>query len=335
MVLSDSRGWLRKLSPTVYAFILVAALAGTLAVKVRFRGVFACPASYGAAAYISDCNAANYGDYDHGAFWFGLEPEASRAAADAKVLFLGNSRLQFALSTPPTAEWFARNAITFYLLGFSHSETVVFVAPVLKKIDPRASVYVINVDRFFDSRISPPTEQLQQDRDIGWRYREKQIWQRLHKPVCGVLPFLCGNALGVYRTRDNGVWRMAGAAPQAKAPVSDGAPTNVDRWPEYVSLAKKFVGDLQTRRQCVLLTLVPTVGTKRAEAQEIANALGLPLIAPQVDGLKTFDGSHLDSASAARWSAAFFEAAGPIIQDCAANRPTSASSDRDPGGNGS
>ncbi|HUL64252.1 MAG TPA: hypothetical protein VLW55_06520 [Burkholderiaceae bacterium] len=334
-MLSGSRGWLRKLSPTVYAVILVAALVGTLAVKVRFRGVFACPASYGAAAYLSDCNAANYGDYDHGAFWFGLEPEASRAAAEANVLFIGNSRLQFALSTPQTTEWFTRNAISFYLLGFSHSETVAYMAPVLRKIDPRASVYVIHVDRFFDSRISPPTAQLQQERDIGARYREKQVWQSLHKPVCGALPLLCGNQLGIYRTRANGTWRTAGARPQAKAPVSDGAPTNVDRWPEYVSIAKKFVGELRTRRQCVLLTLVPTVDTKRAEAQEIANALGLPLIAPQVDGLKTFDGSHLEPASAARWSAAFLEAAGPIIQDCAANRPSSASNDHDPGSNGS
>jgi len=70
-------------------------------------------------------------------------------------------------------------------------------------------------------------------------------------------------------------------------------------------------------------------------AQEIAKALGLPLIAPQVDGLMTFDGSHLEPASAARWSAAFLEAAGPVIQDCAANRPRSPGNDHDPGSNGS
>ena len=34
----------------------------------------------------------SYGDYDHGAIWFGLEPAADAAAANAQVLFLGNSR---------------------------------------------------------------------------------------------------------------------------------------------------------------------------------------------------------------------------------------------------
>jgi hypothetical protein len=45
-------------------------------------------------------------------------------------------------------------------------------------------------------------------------------------------------------------------------------------------------------------------------------ALGSELIAPQVDGLRTFDGSHLDAASAERWSAAFLDAAGPRIREC-------------------
>jgi hypothetical protein len=64
------------------------------------------------------------------------------------------------------------------------------------------------------------------------------------------------------------------------------------------------------------LTVVPYDSTKRAEAIAIAKALGLDLIAPEVQGLKTFDGSHLDRQSAERWSKAFFEAAGPRIRQC-------------------
>jgi hypothetical protein len=328
MTSSESLNWFRKAMPGLYVLILAAALAGSLVLKVRLRGVFACPASYGTTAYLSDCNAANYGDYDHGAFWFGLEPEAWRAAAQAKVVFIGNSRLQFALSTPGTEKWFAQKAISFYLLGFSHSETVAYLAPLLAKIEPRASVYVIHVDRFFDDRVSPPTAQILHERDIRARYREKQVWQTLHRYLCGPLPIICGGALGVYRTRADGTWRTSGELPLAGSRVSDGKPTSMERWPEYVAMAKKFVGELQTRRQCVLLTLVPTVDTKRAEAQAIADALGLPLIAPHIDDLKTFDGSHLEPASAARWSAAFLDAAGETIQNCASNRPASATNDR-------
>ena len=79
-------------------------VVATFAAKLRTTGVFACPSSYGDHAYLSDCNASNYGDYDHGAFWFGLEPSAQQAAGRAQVLFLGNSRIQFAMGTPAAAQ---------------------------------------------------------------------------------------------------------------------------------------------------------------------------------------------------------------------------------------
>jgi hypothetical protein len=48
----------------------------------------------------------------------------------------------------------------------------------------------------------------------------------------------------------------------------------------------------------------------------IAASLDHDVVAPQIEGLHTFDGSHLDEASAERWSAAFLKEAGPRIRDC-------------------
>jgi hypothetical protein len=98
--------------------------------------------------------------------------------------------------------------------------------------------------------------------------------------------------------------------------VSDGQPRNVERWDQYAGLGEKFLAQLPVDRGCVILTLVPTVETKRAEAMAIAAKLGHDLLAPQIDGLLTFDGSHLDEASAERWSAAFLREAGPRIRRC-------------------
>jgi hypothetical protein len=69
-------------------------------------------------------------------------------------------------------------------------------------------------------------------------------------------------------------------------------------------------------RRCVVLTLVPYGDTRRAEAEAIANALGIALVEPRLTGLRTVDGSHLDEPSAERWSTAFFEVAGPRIRAC-------------------
>jgi hypothetical protein len=265
---------------------------------------------------VSDCTATSYGDYDHGAFWFGLEPQAQRAAAEADVLVVGSSRLQFAFGGTATASWFSALGVRHYLLGFSHSETVVFFGPLLSKIRPRAKVYVINVDRFFDDRVSPPTEQILQGRDILARYEEKRTWQALHKAVCAALPVACGNSFVVYRTRETGVWQRMGSGPFQTEQVSDGRPSKVERWDEYATLGEKFLAQLPVDRSCVILTIVPTVETKRAEAMAIAAKLGHDLLAPQIDGLSTFDGSHLDEASGERWSAAFLREAGPRIRKC-------------------
>jgi hypothetical protein len=309
--------WFGKAGAASYVVILLVVVAASLAIKVRFRGVFACPASYGSVAYLSDCNASGYGDYDHGAFWFELEPRAERAAREAKVLLLGNSRGQFAFSTPVTARWFGDRSIPFYALGFSHYESVTFVTPVLARVQPHASAYVINADRFFAEWLSPASHRIVYERDARARYDEKKFWQQLHKPICGALPSLCGEDLAVYRNVANGMWFTSGVLPNTPSGVSDGTPSDVARWPHYVDLAREFIDSLKVDRQCVVLTIVPTVDTKRAEAQAIAEALGVSFIAPQLDGLTTFDGSHLNVESAARWSAAFLAAAGPALERCA------------------
>ncbi|GIL06950.1 MAG: hypothetical protein BroJett031_34700 [Betaproteobacteria bacterium] len=311
--------WLRLPRPGAYAAIVVLALLGAFGYKLRFDGIFACPAGgYAGNSYLADCAAGGYGDYDHGALWFGLEPEALRAAAEADVLFVGSSRLQLALSNGTTSRWFAEPATRYFLFGLSHSENTVFVQPLLERLRPRAKAYVINVDRFFDDRVSPPMEHIQRDGDALSRYKEKRFWQGLHGPLCSALPALCGQRFAVYRSRTDGAWRTAGGTPADGKAVTDGPAADAERWPHYVKLAEVFLAKLPVDRKCVVLTIVPSVDTRRAEAEAIARALGLELIAPHLDGLTTFDGSHLDAASAARWSAAFFEAAGSRLRACLA-----------------
>ena len=93
--------------PGLYAVILVVVILAATAYKLRRDGLFACDTSgYGSDAYVAYCQAAAYGDYDYGAFWYGLEPSANISAANADVLFVGNSRMQFGLSTGAVEQWF-------------------------------------------------------------------------------------------------------------------------------------------------------------------------------------------------------------------------------------
>jgi hypothetical protein len=299
---------------------------GAFAYKTRGEGIFACPAGgYAADHYLAHCEIGGYTDYDHGAFWFDLEPEARRHAASADVLFLGSSRMQFAFSSTATENWFKAMGVPYYLLGFSYTENVKFVAPLLAEMNPRAKVYIINVDRFFDdTRETPPAGQILHETDARSRYQDKKFWQSVHKSICSMSPAICGTTPAFFRSRVNGAWELKGtldtwnAAPKA---TLDGPASDVDRWDHFAALGREFLPKLPVQKGCVLLTIAPYDGTKRLEAQAIADALGLDLIAPQPADMRTFDGSHLDRPSAERWSKAFFDAAGPRIRQCLNSTP--------------
>ena len=316
-VRSKSRAPFLSAKPLLYILLLLCGAVGSFGYKLRSDGIFACGADgYAEDSYLAYCNATAYSDYDHGAFWYGLEPDAQRNAIEADVLFVGSSRMQFAFSTRATAEWFLLSGVRYYLLGFSHTENIVFLAPLLSKLKPRARVYVINVDRFFDDRVTPPAHDIQREAKAQSGYPEKRFWQSLHKPICNTLPAICGARASFFRLRKSGAWQFSGSDGLKPQSVADGPPSNPERWSQYAALGEKFLSQLPVDRKCILLTIAPSSETRRAEATTIAITLGFDLVATDLDGLQTFDGSHLDRASAERWSTAFFQVAGPRIQRC-------------------
>jgi hypothetical protein len=301
----------------LYSLLVIAVALSAFLARFRIDGIFACSAQgYSSDRYLAYCNATLFGDYEHGAFWFGLEPQAAESASAADVLFLGNSRLQYAFSTKSTERWFEAARLAYYQLGFSYYENVTFARPLLESLHPRAAVYVINVDRFFDDQESDLVKQLFDDPFAKLRYRIKGWWQTPHRLVCGSLPALCGQSLALFRSRGNGSWLGDANGFEGKE-TAIGPPTEQERWSRFQQIAKDFVDSLPVDRSCVLLTIVPTTDTRLAEASGIANALEQPLFVPPIEGLRTFDGSHLDAASAERWSKAFLETAGAQIGTCA------------------
>jgi len=286
------------------------------AYSLRNDGIFSCSASgYATGRYLAYCNTASYGDYDHGAIWFGLEPAASAAAANAEVLFIGNSRTQFGFSSKATADWFSSLSKTYYLLGFSHSENYTFEAPLLRKLRPTAKVYVINIDTFFERSETGPGKTVMGDESAKVRYEQKHEWQGIHKAICTTFRFVCGNNEAIFRSRSAGAWLVTGNRFTSE-PVSYDDDPDPNVVGSYTALGREFLPTLSVDRACTILTIVPTVKTDVGTAKAIAAEVGLNLVAPRLAGLTTFDGVHLDRESSERWSAAFFEEAGPQIRKC-------------------
>jgi hypothetical protein len=303
--------------PLVYACLIIGVALAANLYRIRTHTLFACQAdAYSSDRYISYCNGANYGDYEHGAFQFNLEPSAVNFARNADVMFLGNSRLQVAFSTAATNNWFLGASARYYLLGFSWGENVVFTEQLLARLHPPAKVYIINIDDFFERHETPPATTVFHDPKARERYESKRFWQSIHEPICKKFPALCGSVAVIFRSRETGAY-IKRDPKQVTAPVSYNQAMNGDLINSDTAAAIDFLSHLPVERKCVILTMVPTVDTKIANASAVAHALGEDLVTPEnLTDLLTFDGSHLDRPSAERWSQAFFQVAGPRIQSC-------------------
>jgi hypothetical protein len=302
--------------------MIIGAVIATSLYTLRYEGIFACQADgYRSDRYLAACSAAHYGNYEHGAHWFGLEPKALDAARHAQVLFLGDSRLQVGFSTSATTDWFARASANYYLLGFGFGENMIFAAKLLHKLNPTAKVYVINAETFFEQWTTPPMQEVTQDPEARDWYEAKRLWQIPHKLVCGAVPQLCGHNFAVYRSLATGAYEISGALDADGRPLWNKHVTfdeSIDREKanRLTEAANDFLSRLPVNRECVILTTVPHVATGIGTSKALADALGMNLIAPELDGLEIFDTSHLDGVSAQRWSAAFYAAAGSQIQKC-------------------
>src|SRR5208282_78562 len=305
--------------PTIYICVVLIAAFVAYAYEFRTGTIFSCQADgYNSDRYLAYCNGANYAEYEHGAFYFDLEPSAQNFAGSADVLFLGSSRLQVAFSTAATADWFSAASARYYLLGFAYYENVIFAEELLRRIHPRARVYVINVDDFFDRFETPPVKTILHNPEARHLYEVKRLWQRVHEPICKTFAALCGGKFAIFRSRETGAYYnydMEGTVNQKITPVSYDQVISRNVVNSNTAAAMDFLTRF-TQGKCVILTNVPFVGTKIGNANAIATALGRNLVTSEIPGLETFDGYHLDQPSAERWSQAFFQAAGSKIRSC-------------------
>ena len=312
------RDFLVRLSPgpIFYSCALVLVFFTAFIAHVRINGIFACPiAEYAGDHYLGHCETSGYGDYDHGAFWFDLEPTIRSSARTADVLFVGNSRMQFGFSAPALGHWFASQDRNYYLLGFSHGETAHFLGPVLEALEPEARVFVVNADEFFIDFWSGPARAVLQRNDSLARYKTKRRWQSIHRFACERAS-ICGNTMAFFRQRETGEWILGGDNVGNPAPADQVLALDEKRVAEMRGSALEFIAKLDVPRECIIFTYVPPHESDRATIELLATEVEVAFVSPQVEGLQTFDGSHLDRQSAQRFTSAFFEEAAPLLKRC-------------------
>jgi hypothetical protein len=296
------------------------------------RGVatLGCFHDQGDRQFLAYCASPQFGDYEHGAFYYALEPAAVSAMRHADVLFFGSSRAQFALSSDRLRQYFARKSIRHYLLGFSYFEQGRFPLALVRDYGLRPKVAIIASDPFFKNTSSG---HIRLDAYQRWRavlelyeYELKRAYIAAQPPICTLLEEMCvPKHAAIYRSIHDGAW-----TPRDLVPEGSDQPFTVAAKLTYTSamatadlaFAAEFLRALGVAKECVVLTSPPSPAVNAdAYVTEMGRQLGIRVVLPDRNGLTTFDGSHLSTASAERWSGDLLREVDTLITDCVSARP--------------
>lgn len=325
---------------TLVSYLVLFAIAGSIA-GVGYRlidwghHVLACALHRQPGTFLAYCASDQYGDYEHGAYYFNLEPEAVANLRNAKVLFLGNSRVQFGFSTDAVKRFFADRSIPFYLMGFGYSDGVRFALDLIEKYDLRPRFLVIDVNPFFTSFLSAPGRDTSEDDKPEWLrplmrlpalsgYLTKTAFNALQPRICQLGPALCDATFRtLYRSAKDGSWVLDTFVPadSPAIPLKPKKLVHIDEQPrrEDLTNAKRLLATVGLPRDCIALTAAPSNALDvEPYATEISRLLGLQLVLPRLDGMAVIDASHLTRRSAERWSAAVMQQIDPLLQPCLA-----------------
>jgi hypothetical protein len=277
---------------------------------------------YSADDFLAYCRSQRYADYEHGAFYYGLEPDIRSNVRNAKVLFLGSSKIQAAFSTNAVRSYFDKLRIDFFVMGFGYAESSRFALSVLQRSEATPRLLVINADPFFTEHVSVPG---QEAFDGGpaflWRLALKFTFQRVHRAICFAAPFVCPESEpAIFRSKRHGQWNWIGPYTAEKAVPFDGKFENSvpsEEIAKAINLGERFLRDVGLNRACVVITGTPnTFYDSVGIAQTLAAALKTNSLFPSSAGLSTLDGVHLNLASAELWSGRFVEGLSPILNAC-------------------
>ena len=263
------------------------------------------------------------GHIDHYVHYFGTEPEALAHLRAADVLFLGNSRLMFALRARVASPFFAARQLSYYMMGFGFREGDAFPLAIIKKFDLHPRLVVVNEDAFFGEGLSPWAQQVVRDTPFGARkfQWEGEIAHETRRIVHQFVPnwldlygrpgFAFGREFIAYRSRLDGTWFVS-PWPDGQEPVPT-TPLDVPIGPRIKDAAIRFKEEITARGGRLVLTFVPTPTPTGDFALTVSRLLDVPLVTPAIDGLTSHDSSHLTQASAVIWSDRFLADLTPYL----------------------
>lgn len=321
-------------TPTFPAAVFVVALVAAVVATDLARTTV--PALQGRVQIIAQAERPPDGDHylandvaghvDHHVIYFGIDDEVMANLRAAEVLFLGNSRLMFALRPGVLRPFFDADAVPYYVMGFGFREADRFPLAIIRALDLRPRLVVVNADGFFGGGLSPWADVVIRDTPFAARKLQFEAEAAhdarrvVHQLVPNWLRLFGLPGLGLrrsfiaYRSRVDGTWEISPWAEGTDAFVA-GPLEGLTLARGEVAGARAFKAELDARGSTLVLTHVPTPEPMPGGGPaRFAALLGVPLVTPEVPALTSHDHSHLSEGSAHDWSRAFVQALAPLEQ---------------------
>lgn len=292
------------------------------AAAIAFGSLFK-PTAARSADIISHGNPPAWGEFylahdrgghiDHHVLFHGIDRTARRYLSAAEVLFLGNSRLMFALDPWTVRQFFSDVERRYYVLGFGHEEQDNFPLEIIRSHGLRPKVVVVNADHFFAAERSEWAARVRDETDFdAWKVQVEgeathQVRRRLHRVLPQYVDLYRGRReVVIYRSREDGTWFVANDFGEG---VPFAWPPGDREVPPLAALqaAELFKRELDARNTRLVLCIVPGPNVSLHRARAFAQHLSVPLIVPETGELRSIDGSHLSHLSAVRVATSLLE----------------------------
>jgi hypothetical protein len=301
----------------VVSSIFAAASGAITLVTPPAIGAAGCNQNPSREVFLAYCTHPKFNDYEHGAYYLGLEPQAISSLKQASVVILGSSVAQMAFPTDATNSYFNERNLHPYVFGFGYTESGRFPAAILPGLSPRARLYIIHEYAFFSDLFSAAAKDAMGDNG-SVHYGAKKVGAAIARWICQYRWNWCGGHGSIYRRQDTGFWEWStydsgvGIRPIPTTLPKAGPPSAGE-----LANAERFVASLNVPPQCVILTVTPNLDFDQSEQTRlIALHIHATALIPQLDGLSSLDGFHLDKVSNERWSAAFFDGLDAAAKGC-------------------
>ena len=261
---------------------------------------------------------------------------AMDAARKADILIVGNSKPFFAFRNPALLEFSRRTSWKVFNLAMPCGSDLNSARALIERFHLRPQVLIVAENHFFNPVVSPYDRDtmamgplrarfLVFEENIAWPFRAT-----LHRffPRFDLGRLFGPEPVVLYRSLQNGCLSMENFS-HYPVPVGEKDPVEEKLSAEEFKIAMEFRKQMESQGTRILLTSIPC-GTDEADhldrwvsdpekrrviakaeetyekADQAAARLGLPCLEPEVKGLFTFDGRHLDGKSAEKFTAVFW-----------------------------